>query len=142
VEILGLSAFVALAGCSSGFEKLPEADVDGAQRDAAQKVGMKLWSSCVSGQHEALRDDEAIKEMIAGLSPDKMKSTCATTKAQFGDFSTMTYAETWKPKSGALRVYRFKGQFSNPGAAPEIRVVMEGTKLSGLWIKPWSDTLR
>ena len=139
---VALVLLVSVVGCSGGFEKMPDADVDAAQREAAQRIGNKLWLACGTGQHESLRDDEAIKEMQAALSPEKMRSTCATTRAQFGDFSAMDYAETWKPKSGALRVYRFKGRFSNAASPPEIRVVMEGTKLSGLWIKAWSDTLR
>ena len=59
----------------------------------------------------------------------------------FGDYVSMDYAETWKPKMSSLRVYRFKGHFAKGSAAPEIRVVMDGSnKLSGFWLKPWTDT--
>ncbi len=108
----------------------------------AQRIGTRLWEGCRTGQHAPLGEDEAIKEMREGLTPERMASTCASTRAQMGDFVSMEYAETWKPSMGALRVYRFKGRFTNATTPPEIRVVMDGSKLSGFWLKPWSDTLR
>ena len=138
---LALACGVLLTGCS-GFEKVPEGDVDASQKAVAERIGTKLWESCKSGRHDPLREDEAIPAMREGLTPDKMATTCASTRAQLGDFVSMDYAETWKPKMGGLRIFRFKGRFSTSGETPEIRVVMDGSKLSGFWLKPWSDTLR
>lgn len=78
--------------------------------------------------------------MQSGLSPEKQASTCSSIKGQFGDYQSMDYSETWKMKSGSLRIHRFKGHFSKATTPPEIRVVMDGQKLSGLWLKPWTDT--
>ncbi len=138
------AAAVIIAGvaCTTSYEKISDAEVDASQKEAALQVATKLWSRCSTGQHEKLASSEATPEMVDGLGPEKMAAACSSAKSQFGDFSGLDYAETWKPKSGPLRVYRFKGRFSNATTAPEIRVVMDGTKLSGLWIKPWSETLR
>jgi hypothetical protein len=140
VGSIGMSCLI--LGCSGGFDKMPESDVDASQKATAQRIGTKMWDGCKTGKHEPLGEDEAIKEMRDGLTPAKMAAACESARTQFGAYSGMDYAETWKPKSGSLRVYRFKGRFDKASTAPEIRVVMEGTKLSGLWIKPWSSDLR
>jgi hypothetical protein len=136
-----VAGLVVLATGCSGFEKVPEGDVDASQKAVAQRIGTKLWEGCRTGQHEPLAEDEAIPQMREGLTPQKMAGACASAKGQFGDFVSMDYAETYKPKMGSMRIYRFKGNFSNASTPPEIRVVMDGSKLSGFWIKPWSDTL-
>jgi len=128
------------AACSVGLEKVPEADVDAAQRAAAQRIATRIYEGCKTGQHDAL-GDEAIPEMREALSPDRQKSTCQSVATVFGDYVSMDYAETWKSKMTSLRVYRFKGHFSKGSTTPEIRVVMDGSnKLSGFWLKPWTDT--
>lgn len=136
-------ALAACAGCNGGLEKLPESDVDAAQKAAAQRIATKIYESCKTGQHEALGADEAIPEMRDALSPDKQKSTCQSVAGMFGEYQSMDYAETWKSKFTSLRVYRFKGHFSKGNETPEIRVVMDSSnKLSGFWLKHWSDTIQ
>ena len=129
-----------LLGCA-GFERVPEPQVDLQQKAAAQRIASRIYEGCVSGKHEPLGDDEAIPEMRDAFSPAKLTATCAAIKTQFGDYQSLDYAETWKPRSGSIKVYRFKGHFSKSTDAPEIRVVMDGAKLSGFWLKPWSDEL-
>ena len=142
--VMGLLCFSACAvtGCGGQFEKVPEASVDVTQKAAAQALATRIYEGCRSGRHEPLGEDEAIKEMREGLSPAKLAITCASIKGQFGDYQSLEYAETWKPSSGALRVYRFKGHFSSTTDTPEIRVVMDDRKLSGFWLKPWADPMR
>ena len=129
---------LALCAACGTLEKVPEAEVDAAQKATAQRIATKIYEGCKTGQHDAL-GDEAIAEMQVALAPDKQKATCKSVGGVFGDYVSMDYAETWKQRS--LRVYRFKGHFSK-GAPPEIRVVMDGPKLSGFWLKPWNDTLQ
>ena len=146
MKLFGTAAVVATlfacSGCGGKFEKVSETDVDAQQKAAAQRLAMRIYEGCRSGVHDALTEDEAIKEMRDALSPAKLAATCGSIKGQFGDYQSLDYAETWKPKSGALKVYRFKGHFSKATAAPpEIRVIMDGAKLSGFWLKPWADAL-
>ena len=129
-----------LLGCA-GFEKVPEADVDAQQKAAAERIAARIYQGCNSGKHEPLGEDEAIPEMREALSPAKLPATCGAIKGQFGDYQSLDYAETWKPKSGSIKVYRFKGHFSKNGEPPEIRVVMDGPRLSGFWLKPWANEL-
>jgi hypothetical protein len=129
-----------LLGCS-GFEKVPEPEVSTEQKDIARRLAARIYSSCATGKYEALREDEAIPEMRDALAPAKLPATCDAIKKEFGDYQSLDYAETWKPKSGSLKVFRFRGHFSKGGDAPEIRVIMDGTKLSGFWLKPWNDVL-
>lgn len=145
MKLIGAALLAAtLLGCvgCTGFDKVPEGDVDAQQKATAQKLAARIYEGCVSGKHEPLGEDEAIPEMRDALSPSKLPGTCAAIKSEFGDYQSLDYAETWKPKSGALKVYRFKGHFSKATAAPpEIRVIMDGAKLSGFWLKPWADAL-
>jgi hypothetical protein len=138
---LAALAVVACAACNGGLEKLPEADVDAAQKAAAQRIATKIYESCKTGQHETLGADDAIPEMRDALSPEKQKATCQSVAGMFGDYVSMDYAETWKSKFTSLRVYRFKGHFSKGTETPEIRVVMDSSnKLSGFWLKHWTDS--
>jgi hypothetical protein len=127
-------------GCA-GFDKVPESDVDSAQRSKAEQIAKRIYEGCRDGRYEPL-GDEATSEMRKALTPEKIKATCGSLKSTFGDYQSLDYVETWKQGS-TLRIYRFKGHFSNSAEAPEIRVVMDGEgKLSGFWLKPWADTLR
>jgi hypothetical protein len=139
VSVVG-ALVVGLAGCGGGLERVPEAEVDATQKALAERLATKIYDGCRTGRFEAL-GDEAIPAMQEGLSPDKQKQTCAQLTGMFGDYVSMDYAETWKPKFGALYVYRFKGHFSKGGAPPEIRVVIDrSNKLSGVWLKPGTAT--
>lgn len=141
MKLIGTVVLAAtLLGCA-GFERVPEADVDAQQKAAAERIAARIYEGCVSGKHEPLGAEEAIPEMREALAPAKLAGTCAAIKSQFGDYQSLDYAETWKPRSGGIKVYRFKGHFSKKGEAPEIRVVMDGAKLSGFWLKPWADEL-
>lgn len=139
-RIIAALTLALCAGCNGALEKLPEADVDAGQKATAQRLAAKIYEGCKTGQHEAL-GDEAIPEMRDALTPEKQKATCQSIATMFGDYVSMDYAETWKSKVTSLRVYRFKGHFSKGNATPEIRVVLDGSsKLSGFWLKPWTDT--
>jgi hypothetical protein len=139
--IAALTLLASAAACNGALERVPEADVDANQKATAQRIATKIYESCKSGQHETLGGDEAIPEMREALSPARQKATCGSVATMFGDYVSMDYAETWKSKVTSLRVYRFKGHFSKGSAAPEIRVVLDGSnKLSGFWLKPWTDT--
>jgi hypothetical protein len=142
MKLLGTATLLTslLVACT-GFEKVPEADVDAQQKAAAQALAVRIYEGCRSGTHQPLGENEAITEMRQALSPEKLAATCASIKSKFGDYRSLDYAETWRSGSGALRVYRFKGHFDKTTDTPEIRVVMDGPKLSGFWLKPWSDTM-
>jgi hypothetical protein len=143
MKILGIAvALTALAACSTQFAKLSEADVDAQQKASAQALATRIYEGCNSGTPTPLSESEATPEMRDALAPAKLSATCAGIKSQFGDYQSLDYAETWKPGSGSQRVFRFKGHFSKSADAPEIRVVMDGTKLTGFWLKPWADALR
>lgn len=142
MKLIGTAVLAAtLLGCT-GFEKVSETDVDAQQKATAQRMAARIYEGCVSGKHEPLGEEEAIPEMREALAPARLAGTCASIKGQFGDYQSLDYAETWRPKSGPLKVYRFKGHFSKTAETPEIRVVMDGAKLSGFWLKPWAETLR
>ena len=142
MKLAGTTLLLAsLVACGGQFEKVPEADVDAQQKAAAQALAVRIYEGCRSGTHQPLGADEAISEMREALTPAKLTATCGSIKGQFGDYQSLDYAETWKPRSGALRVYRFKGHFSRSTDTPEIRVVMDGAKLSGFWLKPWQEGL-
>lgn len=130
---------LALLGCNRAMDRVLETNVDSVQKALAQETGMKLHERCKSGKFEPL-GDEATPAMREGLTPDKQKAACESMRAMFGDFQSLTYAETWRVQG--LNVYRFKGKFSKTSDTPEIRVVLDAqSKLSGLWVKPWNDTL-
>ncbi len=137
----GILAALATA-CAGGLDKMSESDVDASEKATAQRLATKIYEGCRDGRYEALGGGEAVGAMRDSLTPTKLASTCASIQGSFGTFVSMDYVETWRPTFGATRVYRFKGHFASTPETPEIRVVMERSRLSGFWLKPWSDTLR
>jgi hypothetical protein len=140
--VLPLALVAALAlGCNA-LERVPEGDVDASQRAAAERIAAKIYEACRDGHIEPLTAAEASPEMRQGMSVEKMRTSCDGITKMFGTYVSMDYAETWRPRGTSLFVYRFKGHFSKGGQTPEIRVVMDGDKLSGFWLKPWADRPR
>jgi hypothetical protein len=139
-RLFALPLLLLAAACGGGLERVPEAEVDVTQKATAERIARRLYEACRTGTYEAL-GDEAIPAMRDALTPDKQRQTCGSITGMFGDYVSMDYAETWKPKFGGLAVFRFKGHFSKSPATPEIRVVIDrANKLSGFWLKPWTET--
>jgi hypothetical protein len=132
---------LAVAACNQ-LERVADGDVDTGQRAAAQRIATKIYEACRDNKIEPLSEAEAIREMRESMTVDKQRQSCEAIKKQFGDYQSMDYAETWHARGTSLNVYRFKGHFSKGGDEPEIRVVMEGDKLSGFWLKPWASRPR
>ncbi len=130
-------------GCEAKLDKVPEAEVDAEQKALAQRIGTKISAACVNGEFEPL-GDEATKPMQEGLTPEKQKKACESIKSQIGDFQSMEYFDTYRPKEAPdARIYRFKSTYSKSEDPWETRVVFDGAgKLSGLWTKPWRDVPR
>ena len=135
---------ILVVGCSkSQFETLPPEKVDLVQKSVAESLATDLLNSMKSGEYKEL-GEEATPAMQSGLSPEKQKMAYNQIKEIFGDFQSLSYYETCIPKEGNNMgtIYRFKGKFDSE-STPEIRVVMNNkNKLSGFWVKPWSDEIK
>jgi Protein of unknown function (DUF3887) len=133
-----LSAMM-FVGCNP-TAKIDEGAVDAQQKATAQAFALKLCGACNTGKFEAL-GPEAIPAMQDGLTPEKQKTTCDSTRQTFGDFQSVDYVETWKTQG--LFVYRFRAHYGKSTTTPEVRVVLDGdSKLAGYWLKPWADALK
>ena len=133
-----------LLGCSeSDFKIVPPEKVDLVQKSVAESLATDLLNSMKSGEFKEL-GEEATPAFQSGLSPEKQKMAYNQIKEIFGDFQSLSYYETCIPKEGNNMgtIYRFKGKFDSE-STPEIRVVMNSkNKLSGFWVKPWSDEIK
>ena len=136
-----VSTILLLTACNQ-LERVADGDVDTTQRAQALKVATKIYEACRDNKIEPLAEADATREMRESMTVDKQRQSCEAIKKQFGDYQSMDYAETWHARGTSLNVYRFKGHFSKGGDEPEIRVVMEGDKLSGFWLKPWASRPR
>lgn len=126
----------------SAYRRVGESDVDPDARASAESLATRLLSEWRDGRHEPL-GDEANERMRESLHPDAQREAYEAVRNEFGDFESVDYVETVAPRNGAsLRVYRFRGTFTG-ATRPEVRVVLDGDgKLSGLWVKPWSASVR
>lgn len=132
--ILGLNA------SSQSYIKLKDAEVTKAEIETAQ-IFAHSFLSLNKGGLPYLFKDEAIDVVKTQLTPDNQRIAYAQIKSEFGDFESLAYAETWIDSSNSTyKVFRFKGCFSKSVKKLEIRVVLDkANKISGFWLKPWSD---
>jgi len=92
-----------------------------------------------ASQFEPLSDDFT-SEMKQAFPPDVQKQSYATIKANFGDFKDMQFAEALtSPAFLRYIVYRFRADFSDTPARPEVRVVLDtDKKVGGFAVKLWN----
>jgi hypothetical protein len=148
-KLLGLVA-AGIAGAAavifairrSAYRKVADDDVDSDGRSEAERMGNAILTAWKEDRFDALGDD-ASDTLRAKLDADKQRQAHDAMKDAFGEYESLEYVETWKPKNGAsLRIYRFRGTFSG-AARPEVRVVLDGQKrLSGFWVKAWATDVR
>jgi hypothetical protein len=120
------------------FEIVPSPEVNESQKALAQQVAHDALSAWKTGRFQPLGAQWTAK-MKSALPPATQRQAYAQMKILFGDYSSMTFAEAQRSKSGpALTVYRFRGSFSQATDRPEIRVVIDASgKVAGFWVKPW-----
>jgi hypothetical protein len=125
------------AACGMKPKKVPDAEVDQAQKTAADKYGSETLSDWAKDTYPKVAVPADAKFKEAQDDAAKQKVSDKAIEQAFGDFQSMTYFETVKV-APSLTVYRFKGTFTK--GEGEVRVVYDKEgKLAGFWIKAWKD---
>lgn len=136
-------AFVAVLffSCSfqNNFKRVPDAQVDKALLQKAERIGIKILENFRQKKYEPLSEADAVEKVRNGFTPEKQEKAHATIKEAFGEFISMEYTETYS--NGELMLFRFRGRYTDK-TRPEVRVVMnkEG-KLAGFFVLAWKNTL-
>ncbi len=114
-----------------------------AQKDKAYDVAMNTLTNWSKGEFQPLSDNFT-SEMRTALPPNQQEMAYHQIKGLLGDFRSLEFAEAVVSSSMPdLVVYRFKGTFANSSEKPEVRVTMDKNgKVSGFYVKPWSDTIQ
>lgn len=141
--ILGASIILSLNSSSQEFKKLKDSEIDKNKIKIAQDFASNFLTKLKS-EKEYQFQDEAIDPIKKQFTGETQKLVYQQLKAQFGDFQSLEYSETWiKGNSKSISVFRFKGEFEKSTKKLEIRVVLnESDKIAGFFIKPWSDMLQ
>lgn len=131
-----------VAGCNpTKFNKLPAAEVDQAQKAAAEKFGSETLTAWAKNEYPKVTVPADPKFKEGQDDEAKQKAADKAIEADAGDFQSMTFYEAQKSDPAKFVLYRFKAKFSKKDVV-EVRVVYDTEgKLSGFWIKPWNDTL-
>jgi hypothetical protein len=134
---------VASAWAQSSFKPIPASQLNKAERDKAARIADTEFKNWRSGKFEPLTD-AFTDQMRAALTAELQRSAYQQTKALFGDYQSLVFAEAVaSPDMPGTTVYRFRGTFDKTQDKPEIRVVTDSAgKVSGFWIKPWADQLQ
>lgn len=117
---------------------IPSVQVDQAAKAKADAMARALFKAWGASQFELLSDDFT-SEMKQAFPPDVQKQSYATIKANFGDFKDMQFAEAvTSPAFPRYIVYRFRADFSDTPARPEVRVVLDkDNKVAGFAAMLW-----
>ena len=133
---------VSLGGCTGPkTEVVPDAEVNKAQKDTAEKYAQATLSSWAEDKYP-----EPPETLSPGMrqanSPASQKSADKALEAEIGDFKSMTYVEAVRSVPAQFVLYRFKGTFSKGAQPLEVRVVFDTDgKISGFWVRPWKDKI-
>jgi len=141
VMVLGANWVQAQQGLDS--KPIPSAQVDQAAKAKADAMARALFKAWAASQFEPLSDDFT-SEMKQAFPSDVQKQSYATIKANFGDFKDMQFAEAvTSPAFPRYIVYRFRADFSDTPARPEVRVVVDKErKVGGFAVKLWNPEVK
>jgi 16S rRNA C967 or C1407 C5-methylase (RsmB/RsmF family) len=139
---LGLTLFFSVTSCGQDLSKLDDNKKDAKKVKIAEDFANAFFTKLKEGSFYQFKD-EAIDMMKNSLTEQAQKTVYSQLKAQFGEFESQSYAETWVQKSNeSVHIIRLKGKFAKSVKMLELRIVVnEENKLAGFWIKPWSDML-
>lgn len=144
VSLILLACIIfSLNSCGQDFKKLKDSEIDKNKVKIAQDFASEFLTKLKSGELYQFQD-EAIDAVKNTLSGESQRIVYQQLKAQFGDFQSLEYSETWiQANSKSISIFRFKGEFEKSTKKLEIRVVLnESDKIAGFFIKPWSDMLQ
>ena len=124
------------------LQKLTPEEVQQERTEFTEEFAVSYFEAVKKGESYQFTDN-AIDEIKKQLTPENQKAAYNQIKANFGDYESLEYAETWGIKTNpGIHIIRFKSLFSQTNQSLEIRVVLnEEGKIAGFWIAPWSDTL-
>lgn len=122
------------------YSRIPPDQVDQQLRSAAESFARRYEQTRAQGEFEPL-GPEATDELRTALTVREQELAQREIAETYGEFKSLEYAGAWRanasPKS---TIYRFRARFTK--GRPEIRVVHDAAgKVSGLWLKPWRDSL-
>ncbi len=138
-----LAANWVLAQEALDSKPIPPAHVDQVARGKADAVARALFKAWAASQFEPLLDDFT-SEMKQAFPPDVQKQFYSTIKANFGDFKDMQFSEAvTSPAFPRYIVYRFRADFSDTPARPEVRVVLDKDKrVEGFAAMLWNPEVK
>ena len=134
---------ITLNSYSQNFKKIDESEANSKKVLIAQKFSNDYLTKVKNGSYYEFKD-EAIDAVKNGFTEQSQKTFYEQLKAQFGEFQSLVYAETWIQEGNTtMKIFRFKSDFAKSNKKLEIRVVLDSNdKIAGFWIKPWSDMLK
>ena len=134
---------ISMNSCSQDYRKLSESEVDSKKARIANDFATNFLKKLNSGAHYEFTDEatETFKQKF-----DQQSQTAVSQQLNnnFGEYKSLEYSETWiKISNPEMNIFRFKGDFAKGNRKLEIRVVLnKDDKISGFWIKPWSDIFK
>lgn len=144
ILLLVLASWSLIAFTQNDYVKISKDDISQTELRVAITLAEKILLGQKSGELYFPTEQEAIPEVVKGLTENVQTSSYETIQSIFGDYKSIKFAEAWSMKTnqGEYTIYRFRGNFTNGDAKPEVRVVLDSsTKLAGLWVKPWEDDM-
>ncbi|WP_420601544.1 hypothetical protein [Flagellimonas sp.] len=138
--LLSMALVFSLNSCGQDYKKLPNSKVDKSNVRIARDFATKYLEQSKKGETYTF-NNEAIPMVKNYLTAENQKAVYESLKSQFGDFKDLEYEETWiSPENEQIRTHRFKSTFEKSNKKLEVRVVLnEADKITGFWIRPWSD---
>lgn len=125
----------------SGFDPIPEGEVDATRKASAEQIGTRILSGWAKDEYQPL-GEEAREELRTALSVEGQRTSDKQIETSLGSFQSMAFHAALRTKDKTAEVYRFKGVFDKTKDPAEVRVVFDTDgKLAGFWVKPWQENI-
>lgn len=139
ILLLGVAILLGFGSCASDYKKSSEAEVNQETVQMVEQFATDYLTKLKNGEYYEFQD-EATEQLKNGLTKEVQIASYKQVKDAFGDFESLEFIEMRvQEKEPVMYIYRLKGTFGG-GKKLEVRVVLnEEEKISGFWIRKWSD---
>lgn len=139
ILLLSGAFLLGFGSCASDYKKASETEINQETVQMVEQFATDYLTKLKNGEHYEFQD-EATEQLKNGLSKEVQMGSYKQVQEAYGDFESLEFIEMRvQEKEPIMNIYRLKGKFGS-GKNLEVRVVLnEEQKISGFWIREWSD---
>lgn len=130
---------VAAAKPEGRYKSIEITKADVRQKERAYEFGKRVLSACNSSRFKQFTASEATEQLRKNTTPDRLTKTCQKYRAKYGTFKDLRLVEVIEYKKSELILYRYKAAYQKNNTIKELRVIMDGDRVTSIQSRDWTD---